>query len=1059
MSAAAACAPSRTSTPCSAPGVSTTHSAAYLERAPEQRERLRPWYLRHVIGSIDRGGTTLVLGSIRATVRHIHHQACRTELPPPWHLHMTPSCVTCREAVRGSAPPSKVAECGDGDAMTTSGQPNKLAFLSMQAPEGYVAGLGRGASGFTTRSDIGPAREGPSAETIAAARRARGEDPDAAEDEDEDRFQDPEDETGLFASSVYEQDDEEADRIWENVDRQMDERRRKQREAREKAEMEEMRQKMPKIQAQFADLKRNLTSVSEEEWASLPEPGNLTGKRRKAAAARESRDNRTYAVPDSVLVQARDRNEVQNEAAEASADGTQSSTNGIGSLTEIGEARNRMFSRQLDQASSTASGTSTSIDPKGYLTELSSVAPTSGAEIGDVKRARSLLDSVIKTNPKHAPGWIAAARLEELAGKMAVARKIIAQGCEQCPRSEDVWLENARLNTNENAKVILARAAQHLTQSVSIWLKAEELENVPENKKRVLRKALEHVPNSVKLWKELVGLEESQEDARVLLSGAVEAIPMSVELWLALARLSPPNEAKSVLNKARRTIPTSHEIWIAAARLIEQLGEPEERIDKTIATAVASLTKAGAVLSRDQWLLQAEQVEREGSALTSAAIVKATIHIDIDDEDRNRVWVEDAQSSLEKGHVETARAIFACALHEFPDQVAIWEKAVRLEKQFGTPESLQALLERAVSTVPGSEPLWLLYANEKRLANDISGARDVLIRAFDRNLGSELISLAAADLEAEMGEKHAAKMLLERARAEVGSERVWLKSVVFERNEGRIENALKLVTEALERHSKAPKLHMLRGQLNVQLANAAMDRAPYIRAARDAYAQGRKQCPASIPIWLLSSRLEEHEKLAIRARAIMEKARLAHERSDEIWAESAAVEMRAGSAAQAKTMLSRGLQACPASGLLWSESIWLEPRAARKTRGADALRRTGDSPMLITAVARMFWSEGRYDDAEKWFGKAIERDGDWGDGWAWYYAFLCEQQAKGASPAKGDALLASATRQDPKHGALWQEARKDVANLHKSIADVLKLVAAQILRTHDAGEPVNREQA
>ena len=29
----------------------------------------------------------------------------------------------------------------------------------MKAPAAYVAGLGRGASGFTTRSDIGPARE------------------------------------------------------------------------------------------------------------------------------------------------------------------------------------------------------------------------------------------------------------------------------------------------------------------------------------------------------------------------------------------------------------------------------------------------------------------------------------------------------------------------------------------------------------------------------------------------------------------------------------------------------------------------------------------------------------------------------------------------------------------------------------------------------------------------------------------------------------------------------------------------------------------------------------
>jgi hypothetical protein len=66
--------------------------------------------------------------------------------------------------------------------LTMASSKNKPAFLPMPALASYVAGLGRGcvfskfqcyysfrcsASGFTTRSDIGPAREGPSAEVIA----------------------------------------------------------------------------------------------------------------------------------------------------------------------------------------------------------------------------------------------------------------------------------------------------------------------------------------------------------------------------------------------------------------------------------------------------------------------------------------------------------------------------------------------------------------------------------------------------------------------------------------------------------------------------------------------------------------------------------------------------------------------------------------------------------------------------------------------------------------------------------------------------------------------------
>ena len=63
----------------------------------------------------------------------------------------------------------------------------------------------------------------------------------------------------------------------------------------------------------------------------------------------------------------------------------------------------------------------------------------------DVKKARLLLKSVISTNPKHGPGWIAAARLEEVTAHIQAARNIIMRGTEVCPSSEDVWLEAARL--------------------------------------------------------------------------------------------------------------------------------------------------------------------------------------------------------------------------------------------------------------------------------------------------------------------------------------------------------------------------------------------------------------------------------------------------------------------------------------------------------------------------------------------------------------------------------------------------------------------------------------
>ena len=40
-------------------------------------------------------------------------------------------------------------------------EPPAVSFNAMAVPSNYVPGLGRGATGFTTRSDIGPARMTP----------------------------------------------------------------------------------------------------------------------------------------------------------------------------------------------------------------------------------------------------------------------------------------------------------------------------------------------------------------------------------------------------------------------------------------------------------------------------------------------------------------------------------------------------------------------------------------------------------------------------------------------------------------------------------------------------------------------------------------------------------------------------------------------------------------------------------------------------------------------------------------------------------------------------------
>ncbi|KAI9805281.1 MAG: hypothetical protein M1833_005734 [Piccolia ochrophora] len=962
-------------------------------------------------------------------------------------------------------------------------------FLNQPAPENYVAGLGRGATGFMTRSDLGPAREGPSEDQIkeALAKRAAqlGAAPPTAygatekkdDDDDDERFQDPENEVGLFAGGAYDKDDDEADRIYQDVDEKMDRRRKIRRlvslyipfppdlganglsylaflagqitdvkpfnayrEAREKKEREEYERNNPKIQQQFADLKRALGTVSDDDWAALPEVGDLTGKNRRT---KQNLRQRFYAVPDSVIAGARDSAQFDNTVTE---DGSQTNGSGAdnvdGTMTnfaDIGAARDKVLQVRLDQAamgsgSDSVAGSATNIDPKGYLTSLTKSEVKAGeAQVGDVKRVRILLESVIKTNPKHAPGWIAASRLEEVAGKIVAARNVIARGCEQCPKSEDAWLENIRLNENQNAKIIAANAIKNNDHSVRLWIEAMRLESDPRAKKRVLRHALDHIPQSVVLWKETVNLEENPEDARLLLAKATEIIPLSVELWLALARLESPENAQKVLNKARGAIPASHEIWIAAVRLQEQMGTIGKA--NVMKRAVQALAKESAMLKREEWITEAEKCEEEGAVLTCGAIVRETLGWGLDeDDDRKEIWSEDARASIGRGKYETARAMYAYALRVFFNKKSLWLAAAELEKNHGTKQALWQLLEKAVEACPQSEVLWMMLAKEKWQTGEIDDARIVLAKAFKQNPNNEDIWLAAVKLEADNGQIDEARQLLQTARREAGTDRVWIKSVAFERQHGHVvDDAIDLVNQGLQLYPKAAKLWMMKGQIYAQENKLAQ--------AREAYGTGTRACPTSVPLWLLAARLEERAGVVVKARSVLDRARLAVAKNAELWTESVRVERRAGNVGQAKKLMAKALQDVPSSGLLWSENIWhLEARTQRKPRSLEAIKKVDNDPILFVTVARIFWYERRLDKAGAWFEKAILLDSDLGDTWAWYYKFLLQH----GTDEKREDVVAKCVVSEPRHGEVWQSVAKDPRNASTPVEGILKLVVDKL---------------
>ena len=121
------------------------------------------------------------------------------------------------------------------------------------------------ATGFTTRSDIGPARDAndvPDDRHPAPTKRKKDDEEEDNEDLNDANYDEFAGYGGsLFSKDPYDKDDEEADAVYEAIDERMDEKRREYREKRLKEEIEKYRQERPKIQQQFSDLKRELCVV------------------------------------------------------------------------------------------------------------------------------------------------------------------------------------------------------------------------------------------------------------------------------------------------------------------------------------------------------------------------------------------------------------------------------------------------------------------------------------------------------------------------------------------------------------------------------------------------------------------------------------------------------------------------------------------------------------------------------------------------------------------------------------------------------------------------------
>ncbi|CAD1808062.1 PRP1 splicing factor, N-terminal family protein [Candida parapsilosis] len=869
---------------------------------------------------------------------------------------------------------------------------NKYAFLDQEPPPGYIAGVGRGAVGFSTIK-------------VASNKNTQ----DDIDDNDYDNTNQEYNETGLLVStqSKKDEEDEEADQIFKEIENRLKSRRKQHKVVKVPTDVELDKK------SQFSDLKRDLTSLTEEEWLSLPEAGDMTRKNKRSRIL-EQQSQRFYTAPDSIL-----------------AKGARMWSNDSMTKTE----KENYLTAQLDRLSTGKSVNGTTVIDESIL---SSTGAEMDAKFADLKKGRLVLSSLRKTEPYKPSSWIQSARLEEQGKNFNKARELISQGCKVIPGAEEVWLESARLNMNdtEYAKAIVKEGLKYCKDSVDLWMKAIEMEVENKFKKRMIMKALENFPRDDRFWKLLIALEDDEDVVRKLLAKAVDLCPKTWEFWIALVNISSYEDAKKYLNKARKNLHGDVKVWIAACKLEERENPdiPKEKIRKLTDRAVIENPK----VSKSEWFDIATKATEEGFPKTSKEIVSSFLKSS--DPSLEELLIE-AEDQGKGGHEVNMRCIIAYLVGLDIGDDTIWHSLMLMVRKYMDSESLLRYYSMAVAKSPDSIPLYLMYAKDAwKVADNVEKAREILHHANSK-FDDDSIKLAMIKLEFNSGSIDKAGSIAESIIENEPTRNVkfWYKYIhILRCKRESSERALSMSNQALNFFPVNWKLHLQHIQI-------LMEDVKDLKSARDAAAISVKKCPQCTNLWIIYSLIEEQSGVLIKARSVLDTASLAISNSVDIAVARVELEKRQKNMKATINLVSKNLKQFPSNANVWYQHLSLIPKMSlRKPEFVNALEKTNNSPQILLYLGVLFWKDGKFVKAKSWFERSLSADSTNGDAWSWLYTYW---KQNGNDESMSVFLRDFSAKYDNiTTGSTFKKVQKDPKNYRLSQEEILELVSTKLLK-------------
>ena len=599
-------------------------------------------------------------------------------------------------------------------------------------PPGYIPGLGRGAVGFVTRLDIGPARniifnqpeqEKPSKET--KSNNIYGY------------------EEKLFNKDDEDEEDLEADKQYEDFDKYMEERRKNVKEKNELLNLKRNRNEQPTIRQTFSALKNELKTLSQSDWESIPEIKDFTLKKRKIERYIPITDSEIIAALNDTIIPLKEEKET--------------------TLENVGKAKNSILKMLIDKIGE-EKDEKNSVDRLSYLTELNTlnkdniVNPLNSFEgVQDMKKAKLLLNNLITTNSKNPLSWISAARLEMMDNDQIKAREILSKAIENIKDSEDLWIEYSRLYDNDpiKAKDILKQGIMYLPKSEKIYIELVKIEKNNNEKKKILKKCLfEELSTSEILWKMLIELEKNNPELyKRLLLKCTEYFPKSINNWIILSKQCDYEEGKQHLLKAIKLNEDSLHIRIYYMLYEEKAKKIKENELKEIFNNIIEEMKDKKI-TNEEFISFACDAEKSNCLLSNKIIINYTLT----NFKKNSTYKETKNTfkkiieelkEQEYKYIFTIKQIYITLLQLNDNKdIELWVQYIDYIKTNISIDEIEKIFKEAIEKASKDvykETFYLLYAKILKENNDIDKAISSLKEGY-RKINRENILFALVKL-------------------------------------------------------------------------------------------------------------------------------------------------------------------------------------------------------------------------------------------------------------------------------------------------------------------------